>query len=615
MRAQNIKTKSVSAMALSVLQLVAVIALVGIYIAAGVLYAIFLPERANAAMIIATSVYVCAFMTYYSVRRIATVKTARAITRMAQNYGGRVPINEAATRLGIPVKRIYKDLGRIFGLRYIASASIDMERREIVFDNAWQPQGQPEYGTVLSQSNMWSVAPIVAFVGVWMNAATFLDLSVTADLAVAAVVSVALPLIMFIALPRCKKLVETEIKPEPVQPYRTGDADIDEKMNEAAGHIAELGRLAKLLASSEIGARLNVVSGIAQEILQHLKDHPEKIKNSRQFMNLYLPSSINVFSEYAALSAQPVKTSNIIAALKRIDEFSGRAVLIFRSELDNLYMDKAVDISAEISVMEAMVPGADIMAAAAEAPAAGTAPAGPKAAAAAPTGAKAAAAAPAPRAAAPAEPKAAAAAPTGAKAAAPAPAPRAAAAPAPAARAAAAPAATAPASNNTPAAASEAPWDRVSAPRMPSKPAAPARAVAPAPAASKTLAPGTAYAAAKASAANKAPAAATSEAPWDKVTAPQMPIKPAAPAGAVRPAPAASKTLAPGTAYAAAKASAANKAHAGAAAAAAPQTGSNAPWDTATAPQTAAKAPAGPTAPREGDSRAANATAGSGSIK
>jgi 5-bromo-4-chloroindolyl phosphate hydrolysis protein len=504
MRAQNIKTKSVSATALSVLQLVAAVALVGIYIAAGVLYAIFLPDRANAAMIITSSVYVCAFMVYYGSRRISTVKIARAITNMAQQYGGRVPIKEAATRLGIPLKRFYKDLGRIFGLRYIASASIDMERQEIVFENAWQPQDQPEYSTVLSQSKMWSGAPIVAFVGVWMNAVTFLDLSVMADLAVAAVVSVAMPLIMLFALPKCKKLVETERKPEAIPAYNTGDANIDEKLNEAAKNIAELGRLAKLLASSEIGARLNAIFGIAQEILQHLKSHPEKIKNSRQFMNLYLPSSISVFSEYAALSAQPVKTSNITAAMKKIDEFSGRAVLIFRSELDNLYTDKVVDISAEISVMEAMVPGADIRAAASAAPAAGVAPAAPKA----PT----AGSAPAPAVAAPAAarmPAPAAPAPAAARTPAPAsPAPAAAKTPAPAA-----PAPAAPTPNKPAAATSDAPWDKVTAPQMPNKDVASAKAS------------GSAADASKAPWDKVAAPQTDSKAPWDKVTAPQTDSK------------------------------------------------------------------------------------------
>jgi 5-bromo-4-chloroindolyl phosphate hydrolysis protein len=296
-------------------------------------------------------------MIYYSVKRIVLLGNARRITQMARDYGGRMPVETAAQNLGFSLNEFYKDLGKMFALRYLANAEIDASRKEIVFSYAWTPKEGYESGTVFTEVNMISSVPAAVFVGVWINAFTFLNMVDVTNLCVVAALSIVAAALVFMAAPKCKKLVETERRPETVEAYNTGDMDVNNRMNEAVDNLVELGKLARTLAASNIGAQVQMISGVAQEILEHLKAHPEKLKNSRQFLNYYMPTSIKIFKEYAELTVRPVKTENIISSIKKIEEFTaGRVVVLFRDELDRLYLDKAVDISAEISVMEAMLP-------------------------------------------------------------------------------------------------------------------------------------------------------------------------------------------------------------------------------------------------------------------
>jgi 5-bromo-4-chloroindolyl phosphate hydrolysis protein len=302
--------------------------------------------------------YVCAFMIFYGIRRLRLAGNAKSITQMARNaYGGRIPLETAARNLGKPLKRLYSDIGRMFALRYITGASVDAERKEIVFDYAAAPKDEVESGVILAETNDFSAAPAVIFIGIWLNAYTFLQLTNMRNLLAVAAASIGGAVISFVLIPKSKRLVESEKPVDQVLLQSSGDAEFDEKMNAAFAQSLELKKLSKRLSGSKIGTQLPVIGDTANEILVYLKANNKNLKNSRQFIAYYLPTSVKLFNEYAQLAEQSVKTDNIVASMERIEAFTERIREIFKNELNNLYENKTEDITAEISVMQSMIQG------------------------------------------------------------------------------------------------------------------------------------------------------------------------------------------------------------------------------------------------------------------
>ncbi|MDR2089291.1 MAG: 5-bromo-4-chloroindolyl phosphate hydrolysis family protein [Clostridiales Family XIII bacterium] len=359
----NIKPKSTMAAVLSFLQFIAVIPIIIVYVATYVTLAIlqeglFGMRDYDGTWIAISCAYVCALMIFYGVKRFKLAGNAKNITQMARTgYGGRLPLETVARNLGKPLKRIYADVGRMFALHYITGAAVDTERREIVFDYAAAPKDAVESNVILTEANSFSAVPAVIFAGIWLNAYTFLNLTNLKNLAAVAVASIAAAVAAFVLLPKSKKLVESEKPIDRVPLHNSGDAEFDEKINAALAQLLELKQLSKRLADSNIGAGLRTISDTAKEILDHLKSNNSSIRNSRQFIAYYLPTSIKLFNEYAQLTAQPVKTANIVASIARIEEFTGRIQEIFQNELNNLYENKTEDITAEIAVMQNMIQG------------------------------------------------------------------------------------------------------------------------------------------------------------------------------------------------------------------------------------------------------------------
>ena len=72
-------------------------------------------------------------------------------------------------------------------------------------------------------------------------------------------------------------------------------------------------------------------------------------------MNYYLPTAIKLLETYERLDHQAVKGENIRSSMEDIDRFMYTVADAFEKQLDSLFSDEAMDISADISVFETML--------------------------------------------------------------------------------------------------------------------------------------------------------------------------------------------------------------------------------------------------------------------
>ena len=86
-----------------------------------------------------------------------------------------------------------------------------------------------------------------------------------------------------------------------------------------------------------------------------MKEHPEKLKQIRQFLNYYLPTTIKLMEQYVTLQNQSLKTENITEGMQKIEDLLDKVIVAFQRQLDALFESDVVDITADIRVMEQMM--------------------------------------------------------------------------------------------------------------------------------------------------------------------------------------------------------------------------------------------------------------------
>ncbi len=84
-------------------------------------------------------------------------------------------------------------------------------------------------------------------------------------------------------------------------------------------------------------------------------DKPSKLPQIRRFMNYYLPTTLKLLNAYDRMDATGVSGANIDGTKGRIEDMLDTICAAFTRQLDDLYGQEAMDISADIKVMEQML--------------------------------------------------------------------------------------------------------------------------------------------------------------------------------------------------------------------------------------------------------------------
>ena len=72
-------------------------------------------------------------------------------------------------------------------------------------------------------------------------------------------------------------------------------------------------------------------------------------------MNYYLPQTLKILENYAKLEAQGIEGENIAEAKAKIEGTMDKVVDGYETQLDKLFANDVLDISADLKVMEQMM--------------------------------------------------------------------------------------------------------------------------------------------------------------------------------------------------------------------------------------------------------------------
>ncbi|MCL1995989.1 MAG: 5-bromo-4-chloroindolyl phosphate hydrolysis family protein [Defluviitaleaceae bacterium] len=106
------------------------------------------------------------------------------------------------------------------------------------------------------------------------------------------------------------------------------------------------------LQNTKIGTQARQIAEVLSKIIAFIQKYPQKARNLNSFMDYYLPTTIKLMESYQHLLSQGQSGENISTTKEKIEGIMPTMVKAFENQLDSLFEDKAMDISAEIKVLK-----------------------------------------------------------------------------------------------------------------------------------------------------------------------------------------------------------------------------------------------------------------------
>lgn len=145
--------------------------------------------------------------------------------------------------------------------------------------------------------------------------------------------------------------IEEAPEPEP---------DIQDVPNDKAESVADstlkhIRQINDDIDNPELSRKIDRIEELTAKIFRLLEARPEKAGELKSFMNYYLPQTLKILENYAKLEEQDVEGENIRETKQKIEDMMDKIVDGYETQLDKLFADDALDISADLKVMETML--------------------------------------------------------------------------------------------------------------------------------------------------------------------------------------------------------------------------------------------------------------------
>lgn len=203
-----------------------------------------------------------------------------------------------------------------------------------------------------------SVIPIYAAAGVWLICCLLLPMYQLWHYLIYGVVTVGAYFAVRHFFPGTVEEVEL-----PQAPPNSGDPEVDQLILKGRAQLQELGTLGDAVGSAALRGHVDALEMLGTKIFAALEEDTSRLGRTRKFLNYYLPTTVNLLRRYRALEMQQAEGENITATMEKIEDMLGKVETAFRKQLDNLYEAEAMDITADIQVMQQIMASEGLMAA------------------------------------------------------------------------------------------------------------------------------------------------------------------------------------------------------------------------------------------------------------
>jgi len=150
------------------------------------------------------------------------------------------------------------------------------------------------------------------------------------------------------------KLVEVALE---VTFERSGDNEADRVLAAGAEYVKRLSELGlgaanKNAGDEKIRGQIAHLQEISIQIFDFIQKNPGHARKISTFMDYYYPTALKFLESYEDLSGKTTRGSNMNETLGKISDSLVKIEEAFEHQLDNLYSDKALDITTDIAVLD-----------------------------------------------------------------------------------------------------------------------------------------------------------------------------------------------------------------------------------------------------------------------
>ena len=119
--------------------------------------------------------------------------------------------------------------------------------------------------------------------------------------------------------------------------------------------LRQLREVNDAIPGEEMSAKIDRLEAVTTRIFELAEKDPDKLPQLRRFMDYYLPTALKLLKSYAEFDRQGVEGAILSDSKKKIEETMDTLVVGFEQQLDKLFQDDALDLSADISVLKNMM--------------------------------------------------------------------------------------------------------------------------------------------------------------------------------------------------------------------------------------------------------------------
>lgn len=153
-----------------------------------------------------------------------------------------------------------------------------------------------------------------------------------------------------------KDQVVTVPDPAPApKPETEEEKALRELREERDRAVSEMRRLNDAIADPVISDQIDHLEEVTGKIFDAVAENPAKRSQIRRFLNYYLPTTLKILNAYDRMDAAGVSGANVDGTKGKIEHMMETVVSAFDKQLDGLFGAEAMDISADITVMEQML--------------------------------------------------------------------------------------------------------------------------------------------------------------------------------------------------------------------------------------------------------------------
>lgn len=130
---------------------------------------------------------------------------------------------------------------------------------------------------------------------------------------------------------------------------------VQEVLDRGDAFVAQIRKCNDAIPGEEISGKIDRIERIVARIFDRAEEHPEIVPDLKKLMDYYLPMTVKLLNAYADMDAQPVQGENIRKSKREIEATLDTLNVAFEKLLDDLFVDTAIDVSSDISVLNTLL--------------------------------------------------------------------------------------------------------------------------------------------------------------------------------------------------------------------------------------------------------------------